>query len=148
MLQARHPGPSDIQLGNDDYLGLLQNSKLVSSWERRRSAYHPGDVLISSAFITEGSFQSQVESRFAEFLSTDQSIICQSGWEANVGLIQAIATKKTKVYMDYLAHASFREGVKSAGASLLTFRHNDVKHAAQLIGNHWPGIVLVDAVYM
>lgn len=50
--------------------------------------------------------------------SKDDGFLCQSGYAANVGLLQAVADAQTPVYLDTLAHKSLWEGVHAARAGL------------------------------
>ena len=74
-------------------------------------------------------------------------MLSQSGYAANVGLIQVIADDQTPVYLDSLAHMSLWEGVRAANATGHAFRHNDPEHLARLAQRHGPGLVIVDSVY-
>ncbi len=55
-------------------------------------------VMMSAIFFHEESEERGLEQKFAEFLGYERSIICQSGWVANVGLIQSIADESTPVF--------------------------------------------------
>ena len=83
----------------------------------------------------------------AAWIGKEDGFICQSGYAANVGLLQAIADEHTPVYLDTLAHTSLWEGVRAARAPAHPFRHNDPAHLAKVIARNGPGIVVVDSVY-
>ena len=83
----------------------------------------------------------------ADFCGYESAILCQSGYAANVGLIQSIACAGVPVYMDMNAHASLWEGVHSARAELRPFRHNDPRHLERQMKKHGRGLVCVDSVY-
>ena len=102
---------------------------------------------MSAIFLQEKNLQSTFEEKLAKYVGFEDSILCQSGWVANVGLIQSIADKNTPVYIDMITHMSLWEGIKSAGAKAYPFRHNDYKHLERLIKSHGTGIVLMDSVY-
>ena len=76
-----------------------------------------------------------------------EAILSQSGYAANVGLLQAISGQGTPVYIDMHAHASLWEGIQSAGADARPWRHNDIAHLRRQIESHGPGVVCVDSVY-
>jgi CAI-1 autoinducer synthase len=80
-------------------------------------------------------------------MEMEDAVVCQSGWCANVGLIQSIADKNTPVYLDMYAHASLWEGAKSAGANARPFKHNDSRSLERMIKRHGQGIVAVDSIY-
>lgn len=50
------------------------------------------------------------------------------------------------MYLDKMAHASFREGILSARADA-PFRHNDVENLCDQIRQRGPGLVVADSVY-
>ena len=104
-------------------------------------------VLMSAVFLDDSSLQSEVERQFSAFLNVPQSIICPSGWMANAGLMQAVADASTPVYIDALAHMSFHDGARLAGAICHAFAHNDARSATRKIQRHGPGVIVVDSVY-
>ena len=93
----------------------------------------------------------------AEWAGYESAMLCQSGWAANMGLLQALFKHEwgqemgegdPPVYIDRLTHASFWEGIRSAGVRKChTFKHNDVENLEALIQKHGPGIILVDSVF-
>ena len=102
---------------------------------------------MSAVFLQQDSPQHLLESKFARLLGSEDAIVTQSGWIANVGLVQTLAGPGVPVYLDMQAHASLWEGVLAAGATPVVFRHNDVEHLARQLGRHGPGVIAVDAVY-
>ena len=69
----------------------------------------------------------------ADHVGKEGALLCQSGYTANLGLIQVIADPETPVYLDSLAHMSLWEGVRAAGAPAHSFRHNDPEHQERVI---------------
>ncbi|GAA0650867.1 hypothetical protein GCM10010174_88260 [Kutzneria viridogrisea] len=74
-------------------------------------------------------------------------MLCQSGWAANVGLIQAVAAPGSPVYVDVTAHASLLARVHAAEAVARPFAHNDFEHLERTIGKHGPGLIAFDTLY-
>lgn len=105
------------------------------------------EVVMSAIFLQGNSQQSNFEKQMANFVGFEASVLCQSGWVANVGLIQSIASKEVPVYIDFLAHMSLWEGVKASGATAHPFMHNDASHLEELIKKHGCGVIAVDSVY-
>ena len=101
----------------------------------------------SGVFQMDGSPTSRFESSLAGFVGKEGALLCQSGYTANLGLIQVVADPGTPVYLDSLAHMSLWEGVRAAGAPAHAFRHNDPAHLDKMIQRHGPGLVIVDSVY-
>ncbi|MFD3555935.1 aminotransferase class I/II-fold pyridoxal phosphate-dependent enzyme [Streptomyces goshikiensis] len=88
-----------------------------------------------------------LERALATHMGAPAGILCQSGWAANTGLLQALARPGMPVYIDVLAHMSLWEGARIAGATVHRFRHNDIAHLRRRIGDTGPGIILVDSLY-
>ena len=101
----------------------------------------------SGVFQHAGSATSRLEGALASHLGKQRAMLSQSGYAANLGLLQVIADSETPVYLDGLAHMSLWEGVRAANAPAHAFRHNDPEHLARMAGRHGPGLVVVDSVY-
>ena len=87
------------------------------------------------------------EHQLADYLGFEHCILSQSGWAANVGLIQTILPVNTPVYIDFFAHMSLWEGARVAEAQIHSFLHNNIRHLEKLIKRNGPGLILVDSVY-
>ncbi|MCG2582807.1 alpha-hydroxyketone-type quorum-sensing autoinducer synthase [Massilia sp. TS11] len=141
------PAPQDaLYLASNDYLCLLREPALRTAQARSLLA-QDGSLLMSSVFLQAGSRQHRLEARLADFLGAGDAVLTQSGWAANVGLLQSLAGPGVPVYLDMLAHASLWEGVQSAGAQGIGFLHNDMRHLARQLNRHGAGVIVVDALY-
>jgi CAI-1 autoinducer synthase len=98
-------------------------------------------------FQLDGNPASRLQAALACWLGKEDGLLCQSGYTANLGLLQVIADPQTPVYLDSLAHMSLWEGARSAGAPMHGFRHNDPAHLSKMAARHGPGLVVVDSVY-
>jgi CAI-1 autoinducer synthase len=139
-------GAGAVMLASNDYLCIAGQSELVQA-QLRCLAASAGDMLMSSVFLQEGSAQHRLEAKFAELLQAEDSVLAQSGWAANVGLLQSIAEPGVPVYLDMMAHASLWEGVQSAGAHGVPFLHNDACHLQRQVDKHGRGVIVIDALY-
>jgi CAI-1 autoinducer synthase len=140
------PGPNAVRLDGNDYLGVTGHPAVVQA--QLRALRQGGEFVIQSGvFQLEGSPASQFEQALCTWLGKEDGLLCQSGYAANLGLLQVIADPQTPVYLDSLAHMSLWEGVRSAGAPAHAFRHNDPEHLAKLMTRHGEGLVVVDSVY-
>lgn len=142
----KRPGPDDVMLAGNDYLCISDEPALVRAQVRcleRRG----GQALMSSVFLQAGSAQHRLEEKFARYLDAEDSVLAQSGWAANVGLLQSLAGPGVPVYLDMMAHASLWEGVQSAQAQGVPFLHNDASHLARQVGKHGRGVIVIDALY-
>lgn len=145
LFRGRQPGPRAIRLDSNDYLDLSAAPELAAAQAAALHTHHRG-ALMSSVF-QQGGPQERLEAEMAAFLGHPAVMLCQSGFAANTGLIQSVAGPGVPVYLDMMAHASFREGVLSAGADAVAFRHNDVEHLCDRIRQRGPGLVVAESVY-
>lgn len=146
VTHGRAPGPDAVRLDGNDYLAVTGRTEIV---EAQLAALRCNQEFIvqSGVFQLDGSPTSRFEAALAQFVGKEGALLCQSGYTANLGLIQVIADPETPVYLDSLAHMSLWEGVRAAGAPAQAFRHNDPAHLARMIQRHGPGLVIVDSVY-
>ena len=146
MLHGRVPDSNAIRLDGNDYLGVTGHPQIVQAQVdalRKEQEF----VVQSGVFHLNQHPTRTLEASLANWVGKDDGFICQSGYSANVGLLQAIADAETPVYLDTLAHASLWEGAHAARAPAHAFRHNDPEHLARTVAKHGPGIVVVDSVY-
>ena len=146
LLHGRVPGPNAVYLSSNDYLCLAGQPELVNA-QTRALQKESNDLLMSAVFLHGDNPQSRLETKFAQFLGSEDCLISQSGWSANVGLIQSLAGPGNPVYLDMLAHASLWEGARAAEAQPIPFLHNDAAYLERQIQKHGPGVIAVDSVY-
>ncbi|MHA1057149.1 alpha-hydroxyketone-type quorum-sensing autoinducer synthase [Enterobacter mori] len=142
ILRPKPSAADDVLLCSNDYLCLRRDRNLFF-----KSTGSYDDVLMSSVFLGSSSLQSRLEKQFACFFNFENSIVCQSGWTANAGLIQSIANEQVPVYIDFFAHMSFHDGIRLANAKSYVFEHNNVNSAKRKILRYGPGIIIIDSVY-
>lgn len=146
VLHGRHPGPDAVRLDGNDYLAVTGHPDVTAAQIRalkRQTEF----VVQSGVFLLSQHPARELEASLAAWVGKDDAFLCQSGYTANVGLLQAIADADTPVYLDSLAHASLWEGAHAARAPAFAFRHNDPGHLERLVQKKGPGVVVVDAVY-
>ncbi|MFD8979859.1 alpha-hydroxyketone-type quorum-sensing autoinducer synthase [Streptomyces sp. NPDC059564] len=146
-LHGRPPGPDAVLVNHNDYLGLARHPRIVKAMTEALHA-HGTDALMSGVFLHGEHPQLLLEQGLAAHMGAPAGILCQSGWAANTGLLQALLVEPgMPVYIDMLAHMSLWDGARIAGASLHRVRHNDTAHLRRRIIDHGPGVILVDSVY-
>jgi CAI-1 autoinducer synthase len=140
------PGSDAVRLDGNDYLAVSGHPRIVQA-QIDSLRCSQGVVVQSGVFHLASTLTHQFELKLAEWLGADSALLCQSGYAANLGLLQVVADPQTPVYIDSLAHMSLWEGVRASGATAHAFRHNDPGHLARMIRRHGPGLVVVDSVY-
>jgi CAI-1 autoinducer synthase len=146
-LQGRSPRPGDIKVRSNDYLCLAGHPHVIESEIAALRAGGHGDAVSRVWIHHERDVIRAFEQRVAALLQAEDAVLCSSGYTANVGLVQSFASKGNPVFLDMKAHISLHEGVVSAGANPILFRHNDPQSLERVLSVHGPGLVAVDALY-
>ncbi|MEO3939523.1 alpha-hydroxyketone-type quorum-sensing autoinducer synthase [Paenarthrobacter nicotinovorans] len=147
LTRGRRTRRGDVVLQSNDYLAISGHAAIIEAQRSALSLTGMG-MMMSAQFIHDDMEPLHIlESEMARAFGWEAGILTQSGYAANVGLIQSITSNGLPVYIDILAHASLWEGIKSAGARGLPFLHNDTDHLKRQILRNGPGVVAVDAVY-
>jgi CAI-1 autoinducer synthase len=146
ILHGGQPGTDAIRLDGNDYLNITGHPDIVRA--QTEALRNDSECVVQSGVFHLDQHPSRTAAlEIAHWLGKEDGFICQSGFAANVGLLQTIADAHTPVYLDSLAHASLWEGAHIARAPAYSFRHNDPAHLSRVISKHGPGIVVVDSVY-
>jgi CAI-1 autoinducer synthase len=146
LVIGKNTEKDSLILTSNDYLGIANHQKILFAQEKEIKNQQ-NKVIMSAVFMTENSLKAEFEKEMAEFFGYESSILCQSGWAANVGLLQAVAEKDIPVYIDFFAHMSLWEGIKTSGAKAIPFLHNNSAHLEKMINKNGPGIILIDSLY-
>jgi CAI-1 autoinducer synthase len=146
LVHGRNPSANAVRLNGNDYLGLTGHIDIVRA--QMHALRHDAEHAIQSSVFLHGAHPIRdLERGLSSWMGKEDGLICQSGYAANLGLLQAIANESTPVYIDSLAHMSLWEGARAAKAPTQPFRHNDPAHLKRTIARHGPGVVVVDSVY-
>lgn len=146
VLHGSQPGPNAVRLDGNDYLSVTGHPSIVAAQVEaitRSSEF----VVQSGVFLLQQHPTRALEMTLADWVGKEDAFLCQSGYSANVGLLQSIADANTPVYLDTQAHASLWEGAHAARAPAHAFRHNDPAHLDKMMTKNGPGVVVVDSVY-
>lgn len=143
------PQASSLSLQSNDYLSLSDHPHIIQS-SIASMQHQASSSIMSPIFVFLHGVPtpiSRFENRLARHIGMEAGILCQSGYDANVGLLQAIAQAGQPVYIDQYAHASLWQGVHAAEACAVRFKHNDPEDLRQRLVEHGPGVIVVDSVY-
>lgn len=145
-VQGARPGPNSVRLDGNDYLAVSGHPDIVRA--QVEALTRNGNFAVQSGvFMHDEHPTRNLELKLADWVGMEDGFVCQSGYAANVGLIQSVANQDTPVYLDGQAHASLWDGAHAARAPAHVFRHNDPQHLDKLMSRAGPGLVAVDSVY-
>ena len=109
----------------NNYLGLADNKEVI---EAAKKAYDDWGYGLSSVRFICGTQQIHklLEAKISEFLSTEDTILYSSCFDANGGLFETITTENDAIISDELNHASIIDGVRLAKAKKYRYKNNDM----------------------
>lgn len=116
----------------NDYLNLTHHPALKEAAIDALRRYGIGSG--ASRLVTGNHpLYAQLEARLARLKGTEAACVFGSGYLASLGIIPALAGADDLVLLDELVHACLFAGARLTRARVLTFRHNDVAHAEDLL---------------
>ena len=133
-----------IDFYSNDYLGLAKNTSIVNNY----SSGSTGSRLLSG----NSKAAVELEQYLAGFHQTESALLFNSGYDANMGLIAAIANRHTTILYDELSHASIIDGIRlSFCKQHFRFRHNDATDLENKLKKYndadVPIVVVIESVY-
>jgi 7-keto-8-aminopelargonate synthetase-like enzyme len=140
------PPANALMLQSNDYLSLSKHPSIINA-QITSLQHNENATVMSAVFLHEDSLKGVFESKISDYVGYEKAILSQSGWMANIGLMQVIADKKTNIYIDFFAHMSLWEGIRTCGAKAIPFRHNNPNSLESLIKKNGQGIIVVDSIY-
>jgi 8-amino-7-oxononanoate synthase len=127
------PSAAVIDCSTNSYLGLHAD-EWVARDAAALAAGHLHGNLASRLVAESGDLCRTLEQEIAAWEGTQAALVFTSGYAANVGILQALCTRSTEVFADWLNHASIYDGIKLAGGKLSRYRHcdmSDLQHRLQ-----------------
>jgi 8-amino-7-oxononanoate synthase len=125
----RTTGPSPLgtrlDLSTNSYCSLHNDPDVQAEAERLADHCFSGN-LASRLIETRTPLYSTLECELAEWKRTETALIFNSGYAANLGIVQALCGRDTEIFCDRLNHASILDGVHLSGATFVRYRHCDM----------------------
>ncbi|MCB2339022.1 8-amino-7-oxononanoate synthase [Clostridium estertheticum] len=141
-------GKDFILLGSNNYLGLCDDFRLKKAAIDAINKYGVGS---GGSRLTTGSYDlhKQLEEKIASFKGTEASLVFNTGYMANVGIISALCDAGWVIFSDKLNHASIIDGYRLSGAKLIRYKHCDMDDLLNKI-NKYKGsnnLIVTDGVF-
>lgn len=130
--RVRVEGAWALNFSSNNYLGLADHPYLRASAVAALSAEGVG---AGAARLIVGNLSShrRLERALAAFHEVDAALLFGSGYQANLGVLGAVAGPEDIIYSDALNHASLIDGCRLSRATTHVFQHRDVGHLRQLL---------------
>jgi 7-keto-8-aminopelargonate synthetase and related enzymes len=138
-----------LMLASNNYLGLAGDQRLI---EAGLQALRDWGNSTSGSRLLNGTnrLHIELEEALARFKGCEAAAVFPSGYMANLGLLSALLSRDDVMVMDRLAHASIIDGCRLAGATLRSFRHQDVDALDRILAEQDPErsvLVVLDGIY-
>lgn len=139
-----------LLFSSNSYLGLSTHPKVVeaSRAAAEKYGYGSGSVALMSGTT---DLHLELEEKIARFYKCEAACVFPTGYQANVGTIQALATARDVILADLYAHASLVDGAQLSEGTLKYFLHNDMANLESLLkraGKHFRGkLIVTDGVF-
>jgi 8-amino-7-oxononanoate synthase len=127
--RVRLGGPSLINFGSNDYLGLADEALLSSVRDvLERTGWGAG----ASPLVTgRAAGHARLEQRLAVLEGRPAALLFSSGYAANVGVITSLVAGPDVIFSDAKNHASIIDGCRLSGARIEIYPHRDVRRLAE-----------------
>ncbi|QQY80252.1 2-amino-3-ketobutyrate coenzyme A ligase [Keratinibaculum paraultunense] len=125
-------GKKVINLSSNNYLGFANHPRLKKGAIEAVEKYGAGAGAVRT-IVGNMSIHEELEKLLAEFKREEAVFIYQSGFNCNIGTIQAITEKGDLIISDELNHASIIDGTRLSKADKAIFRHSDMDHLEQIL---------------
>ncbi len=143
-------GRTTILAGTNNYLGLTFDPDCMAAARRAVDTQGTGTT---GSRMANGSYAAhrELEEDLARFYGKRDAIVFSTGYQANLGMVSALAGPDDTVLIDSDSHASIYDGCRLGGATTIRFRHNDPSDLENRLRRLGKGasdaLVVVEGVY-
>lgn len=141
-------GKQYVNFSSNDYLGFAGRPEIIASQKGATERYGFGAG--ASRLLAGGTdLHLELERQVAEFKSTQSSLLFNSGYAANSGIIPALSSSGDAIFSDELNHASIIDGCRLSRAKTVVYRHKDLEHLQALMKSEMARrrVVVTDSVF-
>jgi len=118
-------GKKIINLSSNNYLGFANHKNLIEASKKALDKYGVGAGAVRT-IVGNMDIHEALDNRLATFKKEEAALVFQSGYMANVGVIQAVTDRGDLIISDALNHASIIDGVRLSRADKAIYKHNDM----------------------
>jgi glycine C-acetyltransferase len=125
-------GREMINLCANNYLGLANHPAVLKAAQEALTRYGYGVASVRFICGTQ-SVHLELEERLSAYLSTEDTILYSSCFDANGGLFETLLDEQDAVISDALNHASIIDGIRLCKARRLRYANNDLNELEQAL---------------
>jgi len=124
-----------LNLSSNNYLGLTTHPQLKTAMIDATEKWGAGSGAVRTIAGTM-TVHEDLERRLAEFKHTEASLVFQSGFTANLGVLQSLVKEGDVIISDELNHASIIDGIRLSKAERSIFKHRDMDDLERPLERH------------
>jgi len=124
-----------LNLSSNNYLGLTTHPQLKTAMIDATEKWGAGSGAVRTIAGTM-TVHEDLERRLAEFKHTEASLVFQSGFTANLGVLQSLVKEGDVIISDELNHASIIDGIRLSKAERSIFKHRDMDDLERHLERH------------
>ncbi len=125
-------GKKVLMFCSNNYLGLSNHPRLKAAAIKAVETYGAGSGSVRP-IAGNMSLHMELERRLAAFKGAEGSLVYQTGFAANSGLIPQLAGKGDLIISDELNHGSIIDGVRLSHAERGVYKHADAQDLARVL---------------
>jgi 8-amino-7-oxononanoate synthase len=142
-------GKETILVGTYNYMGMTFDPDVIQAGKDALDQFGSGT---NGSRVLNGTYKDHkdVEEALKEFYGTSSAMVFSTGYQANLGLVSAIAGKGDYIVLDADSHASIYDGCAMGNAEVVRFRHNSVEDLDRRLGRipeDAQKLVILEGVY-
>ena len=122
-----------LNFSSNNYLGLA-DAPFLREAAARAMAEHGFGAGASRLIVGNLNPHRALEARIARWKRTEAALLFNSGYQANVGVISALAGPEDVVFSDALNHASIIDGCRLSKARVVVYPHADLAALRDALG--------------
>ncbi len=141
-MNARKENNAFRQLGSDsnlvdfssnDYLGFSNSEVIFDKTHQYILDNNLKQNGATGSRLLSGNhpFYNSVETKLSNIHKSEATLIFNSGYDANIGLLSSIPQRGDVIFYDEYAHASIRDGINISNAKNYKFKHNNLEDLEQ-----------------
>ena len=126
-------GKKLLNLSSNNYLSIGNNKELE---EEFFCNYYKKEAFSSSSsrlLTGNETIYFDLEESLSKLYNKDKSLLFNSGYSANLGIIQGLFNKNDVIFCDKLNHASIIDGIRLSEAKMIRYNHLDYNHLEKLL---------------
>jgi len=142
-------GKRTILAGTNNYMGMTFNEDAIAAAHKALDDFGTGTT---GSRVLNGTYSGHraLEAMLADFYGNDHAMVFSTGYQANLGMITALAGRGDYVIIDADSHASIYDACNMGQADIVRFRHNspeDLEKRLKRLPADAGKLVVVESIY-